>query len=124
MIEGRPRAALLFGPPAVRFAAEEVPMIVRLLAAALAFAAGGAHAQENAAARSLAASCAACHGTDGRSVTQEVPSLAGLPREQIVAQMRAFRDGTRPASIMPQIAKGYSEAQVEALADYFARRPR
>ena len=99
-------------------------MIVRLLAAALALAAGGAHAQENAAARSLAATCAACHGTDGRSVTQEVPSLAGLPREHIVAQMRAFRDGTRAASIMPQIAKGYNDAQIEALADYFARRPR
>ena len=99
-------------------------MIVRVLAAALALAAGSAHAQENAAVRSLAATCAACHGTDGRSVTQEVPSLAGLPREHIVAQMRAFRDGTRAASIMPQIAKGYNDAQVEALADYFARRPR
>jgi cytochrome c553 len=98
-------------------------MIVRLLAAALAFAAIGAQAQENAA-RNLAATCAACHGTDGRSVTQEVPSLAGLPRDYIVTQMRAFRDGTRAASIMPQLAKGYSDAQVEALADYFARRPR
>lgn len=99
-------------------------MTVRLLAAALAFAASGVHAQENAAARNLAATCAACHGTDGRSVTQEVPSLAGRPRDYIVTQMRAFRDGTRAASIMPQIAKGYSDAQVEALADYFARRPR
>jgi cytochrome c553 len=99
-------------------------MIVRLLAAALAFAASGAQAQENAAARNVAATCAACHGTDGRSVTQEVPSLAGLPRDYIVTQMRAFRDGTRAASIMPQLAKGYSDVQVEALADYFARRPR
>jgi len=99
-------------------------MISRLLAAALGLTAALAHGQESPAARSLAATCAACHGTDGRSVTQEVPSLAGLPREQIVAQMRAFRDGTRAASIMPQIAKGYSEAEIQALADYFARRPR
>ena len=99
-------------------------MISRLLAAALGLTAALAQGQDSPAARSLAASCAACHGTDGRSVTQEVPSLAGLPREHIVAQMRAFRDGTRAASIMPQIAKGYNDAQVEALADYFARRPR
>jgi cytochrome subunit of sulfide dehydrogenase len=99
-------------------------MIARLLAVTLGLSAALAHAQESPAARSLAATCAACHGTDGRSVTQEVPSLAGLPRDYIVAQMRAFRDGTRAASIMPQLAKGYDDAQVEALADYFARRPR
>jgi len=99
-------------------------MIGKYLAAALALAAAAAHAQENPAARSLAASCASCHGTDGRSVTAEVVSLAGLPKEHIVAQMKAFRDGTRPATVMHQLAKGYREAQIELLADYFARRPR
>jgi cytochrome c553 len=99
-------------------------MIAKLVAAALALAAAAAHAQENPVARSLAATCASCHGTEGRSVTPEVPSLAGLPKERIVAQMKAFRDGTRPATVMQQLAKGYSDAQVALIADYFSRRTR
>ena len=95
-----------------------------LIAAALAAVPPGAAAQESPAARSLAATCASCHGTDGRSVTQEVASLAGLPKDDIVAKMKAFRDGTRPATVMHQIAKGYSEQQIELVADYFSRRPR
>jgi cytochrome c553 len=99
-------------------------MNATLVAAALALAAVAAHAQDNPVARSLAATCASCHGTEGRSVTQEVASLAGLPKEHIVAQMKAFRDGTRPATVMQQLAKGYSDAQIELLADYFSRRTR
>jgi sulfide dehydrogenase cytochrome subunit len=97
-------------------------MIRYALAAALV--ALPAHAQESPAARSLAATCGACHGTDGRSVTAEVAALAGVPREHIASQMRAFRDGTRPATVMQQIAKGYSDQQIDLMADYFSRRPR
>jgi sulfide dehydrogenase cytochrome subunit len=99
-------------------------MNATFVAAALALAAVAAHAQDNPVARSLAATCASCHGTEGRSVTQEVASLAGLPKEHIVAQMKAFRDGTRPATVMQQLAKGYSDAQIELVADYFSRRTR
>ena len=99
-------------------------MFRKPLVAALVLVALHAHAQENAAARSLAATCASCHGTDGRSVTKEVASLAGLPKDYLVAQMKAFRDGARPATVMPQIAKGYSDAQIELVADYLSRRPR
>jgi sulfide dehydrogenase cytochrome subunit len=99
-------------------------MIRKAIVAALACAALPAFAQENPAARSLAATCAACHGREGHSAAQEMVSLAGLPREHIVSQVRAFRDGSRPASIMQQIAKGYSDQQIDLIADYFARRPR
>jgi cytochrome c553 len=99
-------------------------MTARCILAALALAAMPATAQDSPAARSLAATCANCHGTDGRSVTQEVASLAGLPKDDIVAKMKAFRDGTRPSTVMHQIAKGYSDPQVELVADYFSRRPR
>jgi sulfide dehydrogenase cytochrome subunit len=99
-------------------------MTGKLLAAALALAAAAAYAQENPAARSLAATCASCHGTDGRSVSTEVVPLAGLPKEHIVTQMKAFRDGTRQATVMHQLAKGYSDAQIELVADYFSRRQR
>jgi cytochrome c553 len=92
------------------------------LSAALAAMPLAAGAQDTAA-RNLAASCALCHGTGGRSVTKDVGPLAGLPREHIATQMRAFRDGNRPASVMHQIAKGYSDAQIDALAAWFSARP-
>jgi cytochrome c553 len=79
----------------------------------------GDAAQETAA-RSLAASCAACHGSEGRSVSKEVIALAGLPKEHIVSQMKAFKDGTRPATVMHQLAKGYTDQQIDAIAGYFA----
>ena len=73
--------------------------------------------------RALAATCASCHGTDGKAVQGEaMVQLAGLPRETIVAQMQAFRDGKRPATVMHQIAKGYSNEQIESIAAYFAAR--
>jgi len=72
----------------------------------------------------LAAPCAVCHGTDGRAVTKDVIPLAGLPREHIASQMRAFRDGTRPATVMHQIAKGYTDAQIDAMAAWFATQKR
>jgi sulfide dehydrogenase cytochrome subunit len=71
--------------------------------------------------RSLAATCAACHGTDGRAVSgPSMLRLAGMPKAEFVRQMRAFRDGTRDATVMQQIAKGYDEEQTEALGDFFA----
>ena len=69
--------------------------------------------------RYLAANCTGCHGTQGRS-TGAVPAIAGLGRTVIVEAMRAFRSGDRAATVMHQHAKGYSEAQIELLADYFA----
>ena len=70
---------------------------------------------------SLAATCANCHGTQGRAADgSAVPGLAGLPREHMVTQLKAFKAGTRPATIMHQLAKGYSDAQIEQLATYFA----
>jgi sulfide dehydrogenase cytochrome subunit len=87
-----------------------------LLLAALA---APAFAQDTAT-RALAATCANCHGTDGRSATKEVPALAGLPKEHIASQMKAFKEGTRPATVMHQLAKGYTDPQIEALAAYFA----
>lgn len=71
--------------------------------------------------RSLAATCAHCHGTDGRAVEGEaLVRLAGLPREYLMTQLMAFRTGDRKATIMHQITRGYSELQLEQLAVYFA----
>ena len=71
--------------------------------------------------KSLAATCANCHGTNGKAVDgSSVVSIAGLDRAYIVAQMKAFKTGERPATIMHQLSKGYSDAQIETLATYFA----
>ena len=76
-------------------------------------------------ARNLAAGCAICHGTQGKPAPNAplIP-LAGLPRDHIATQMRAFRDGQRPATVMHQIAKGYSDAQIEAIAGWYAAQTR
>ena len=93
-----------------------------LLAAALACPPFTVHGQDPG--RQLAAACAICHGTEGRAVTKDVVPLAGLPREHIASQMRAFRDGSRPATVMHQIAKGYTDPQIDAMAAWFAAQKR
>jgi cytochrome c553 len=94
------------------------------LAAALAWAPAAALAQD-AAGRDLAAPCAICHGTQGRPGPQApLIALAALPRDHIASQMRAFREGKRPATVMHQIAKGYSDAQIDAIAAWYAAQKR
>jgi cytochrome subunit of sulfide dehydrogenase len=67
----------------------------------------------------LADACASCHGTDGRS-QGAIPSLAGMPAQDFVARMAAFRAGGGGATIMDRIAPGFTPAEIERLADYFA----
>jgi sulfide dehydrogenase cytochrome subunit len=71
--------------------------------------------------KSLAATCANCHGTDGNTAAgSPLPTLAGMSRDNLVAQLKAFKSGARPATIMHQLSRGYSDAQIEQLATYFA----
>ena len=76
--------------------------------------------------RNLAAACAICHGTEGRPAAKESPliPLAGLPKDHIATQMRAFRDGKRPATVMHQIAKGYTDSQIDSIAAWYAAQKR
>jgi len=66
-----------------------------------------------------AASCLGCHAAaaDG----SPVPALGSFTAEQIVTAMQAFRSGSRPATVMDRIAKGFSDDEVEAIADWYAR---
>jgi cytochrome c553 len=73
-------------------------------------------------ARDLAANCANCHGTEGRAVSG-MPRLAGRARGDISRAMREFRDGKRPGTVMPQLSKGYTDAEIDAMARYFASMP-
>ena len=73
--------------------------------------------------RSMADGCAICHGTRGHAAPgSSVAALAGRPAAEIAEAMNAFKEGKRQATVMHQIAKGFSEAEVQALDDYFSRR--
>ena len=82
-----------------------------------------AAAAEDQAARSLAATCTGCHGPGGNSAGA-IPTIAGLERAYIVTAMQEFKAGTRQATVMHQHAKGYTDQEVEILADYFSKQKR
>lgn len=67
----------------------------------------------------LAASCAVCHGTDGHSASGML-GLAGMPAAQFIARLQAYRNGSLPATVMHQHARGLTETEIQALAQYFS----
>lgn len=69
--------------------------------------------------RSMAASCSACHGTNGVALPG-MDSLAGQKKEDLLKKMQDFKSDKKPATLMHQLSKGYSDAQIEQLASYFA----
>ncbi len=75
--------------------------------------------------RSLAASCAACHGTQGNAVSLNssavsTPTLAGVNKADIIAKLQAFKSGERSATVMHRHAKGLTADEITALAEYFS----
>ena len=69
----------------------------------------------------LAMNCAICHGPGGRPAAgSTIASLAGRPERDIVEAMREFKEGSRAGTIMYQIAKGYSDEEIVALARHFS----
>ena len=74
-------------------------------------------------AHSLAANCTGCHGPSGNS-SGAIPTIAGLERAYIVTAMQEFKAGTRQATVMHQHAKGYTDQEIEILAEYFSQQKR
>jgi len=73
--------------------------------------------------RSLAATCANCHGTDGKGVVDGgMPLINNLTSEQMLTQLKAFKSGSREGTIMPQLAKGYSDEQLEIIANQLGKK--
>ena len=71
----------------------------------------------------LADTCAGCHGTDGASTGPATPSIAGNAAIYIVDSMNAYKSGDRHGTIMGRIAKGYSDEEIEAMAEVIASWP-
>ena len=88
----------------------------------IASAAGATAAADDAIAAALSAPCAACHGTRGASRGPSTPIIAGLSQEFIVESLRGFKAGHRPNTVMGAIARGYSDAQLQAMGEYFSRQ--
>ncbi|MFN3629259.1 MAG: c-type cytochrome [Casimicrobiaceae bacterium] len=68
----------------------------------------------------IAATCQSCHGFEGRAQGVGL-RLAGQGAAEIERKLLTFRNGTAQATIMQRHAKGYSEAELRALAQYFGR---
>jgi cytochrome subunit of sulfide dehydrogenase len=90
----------------------------QVLTITLATAALGAQAQVSQV-RVWAAACASCHGTEGRAQPGMEP-LAGKAAEELLRKLMEFKSGARPATLMHQLSKGYSDEQLKEIAAYFA----
>jgi len=96
------------------------------------FMVGASQALAGPSAKMMADTCAGCHGTDGKSVGPASPNLAGISASYFIDSMVYFKnlpkgemhaEDARPATIMNRIAKGYTDEQIEAMAEYFASLP-
>ena len=95
--------------------------IVATAFAALVLLAGPAAAQDPNLARNLASNCANCHGTNGKAVPGAgMEPIAGEPKEKLVRKIKEYRSGVRPATVMHQISKGYTDEQIDLIAGYLA----
>ena len=70
-----------------------------------------------AAVRNMISNCYSCHGTDGRSAGS-IPGLTGMNAKQAETMLKGFKSGELPATVMMRLAKGYTDAELEALANY------
>lgn len=71
----------------------------------------------------MAGTCVGCHGMEGTSRGPASPTIAGMAPETFIDAMKSFQDGSRPATVMDRIAKGYTEDEIKQMAAYFAKRP-
>lgn len=67
--------------------------------------------------------CAACHGADGVSQSEKIPSLAGQPEFFIINQLILMREGVRPVEQMTSFVKELKDDELQALATHFSKLP-
>ena len=91
-----------------------------LATGALAFSTGAMAAPPSA--EMISYACAGCHGTNGGSAGLTMPSLASQSKAAIVDAMKKFKSGERPSTVMGRLAKGYTDADVDAMATFFSKQ--
>lgn len=70
----------------------------------------------------LARTCNNCHGVDGVSAGASMPSIGGLPREYLKTVMKQWKYDERGAATMNRIVKGFSDDEIDALAEHFSKK--
>ncbi len=94
----------------------------RIIAAAtvLLFVSGLAPGEENLRGRTIGSACFGCHGAGSDSGAAIPPIIVGAPAQFIEDSLKAFRQDSRPSTIMGRIAKGYTDEDIAAVAQYFS----
>jgi len=94
--------------------------VSKLLASVVLAHTGVVHAADLEAAKAKAQACVACHGQQGISSTENMPSLAGQPDGFIQWQLVYFRSKTRKNDIMGPIASTLKDVDIRELGAYFS----
>ena len=97
------------------------PILFPLLGGALIFACE-CPAQSATDTRALAAACTACHNAPAAKAANAIPPLAGADAAKIIAAMKTYKEGTRPGTVMPQLARGLTDAEAASIAGWFERQ--
>ncbi|CCQ73739.1 c-type cytochrome [Magnetospira sp. QH-2] len=79
-----------------------------------------AKAEDMARAELLASNCYNCHGPNGESLGI-IPALKGITAERMIGYMGDYKGDTKTAPIMNRIAKGYSDKEIKAIAEYLEK---
>jgi len=82
----------------------------------------GTYTQAGPSGQALGFTCAGCHGTNGASMGNAIPSIAGLSETYMIETMNAYKSGDKESTIMGRIAKGYTEEDIENMAGFFAEQ--
>ena len=73
-------------------------------------------------ANNLALPCAGCHGPNGNSPGETIPSIKNLEKNYFIKAFKEYKNGTRNHYIMKIIANGYSDKEIKILADYYEKK--
>ena len=81
---------------------------------------GAAQAADANAGKDKATVCAGCHGPNGVSAADSFPNLAGQKAGYLTSALKAYREGTRKAPIMNNLAANLTDADIDNLAAHFS----
>ena len=104
----------------MKFSAINLSLLGLILITSPSFAQTSASNMNN---RSLAATCANCHGTNGVVVPNSgMPDIGQLSKDEMLTKLMAYKSGAQPGTIMPQLAKGYTDEQLNTIASVLGKK--